>query len=91
MAVIEEHGGAVAAVPYMKSALVDSHRARIRRIEGGDLVVVGQNRYADSEPSPLAAGADGGILTVDPGVEAEQVAALQEWRAGRDAERSRAP
>ncbi len=86
MAVIEEHGGAVAAVPYMKAALVDSHRDRIRRIEAGDLVVVGQNRYADSEPSPLAQGADGGILTVDEGVEAEQVAALQEWRAGRDAE-----
>jgi (2R)-ethylmalonyl-CoA mutase len=84
MAVIDEHGGAVAAVPYMKAALVDSHRDRIRRIEGGDLVVVGQNRYADSEPSPLAAGADGGILTVDAGVEAEQVAALQEWRAGRN-------
>jgi (2R)-ethylmalonyl-CoA mutase len=84
MAVVEEHGGAVAAVPYMKAALVDSHRDRIRRIEAGDLVVVGQNRYADSEPSPLAAGADGGILTVDPGVEAEQVAALVKWRAGRD-------
>jgi (2R)-ethylmalonyl-CoA mutase len=84
MVVVEEHGGAVAAVPYMKAALVDSHRDRIRRIEAGDLVVVGQNRYADSEPSPLAAGADGGILTVDPGVEAEQVAALVKWRAGRD-------
>ncbi|MEY2441054.1 MAG: ethylmalonyl-CoA mutase [bacterium] len=86
MAVVEEHGGAVAAVPYMKAALVDSHRDRIRRIEAGDLVVVGQNRYADSEPSPLAAGADGGILTVDPGVEAEQVAALQDWRAARDSD-----
>ncbi len=84
MAIVEEHGGAVAAVPYMKAALVDSHRARIRRIEAGDLVVVGQNRYAESEPSPLAQGADGGILTVDEGVEAEQVAALREWRAGRD-------
>jgi (2R)-ethylmalonyl-CoA mutase len=68
----------------MKAALVDSHRARIRRIESGDLVVVGQNRYPDSEPSPLARGADGGILTVDPGVEAEQIAALQAWRADRD-------
>jgi (2R)-ethylmalonyl-CoA mutase len=85
MAIVEEHGGAVAAVPYMKAALVDSHRARIRRIESGDLVVVGQNRYAESAPSPLAQGADGGILTVDEGVEAEQVAALAEWRAGRDA------
>ncbi len=85
MAIVEEHGGAVAAVPYMKAALVDSHRARIRRIESGDLVVVGQNRYAESAPSPLAQGADGGILTVDEGVEAEQVAALEAWREGRDA------
>ena len=85
MAIIGQHGGAVAAVPYMKAALVESHRDRIRRIEAGDLVVVGQNRYADSEPSPLAQGADGGILTVDEGVEAEQVAALAQWRAERDA------
>jgi len=85
MLIIEEHGGAVAAVPYMKAALVDSHRERIQRIESGELVVVGQNRYADTEPSPLAQGADGGILTVDPGVEAEQVAALVEWRSKRDA------
>src|SRR5204862_1487840 len=85
LAIVAEHGGAVAAVPYMKAALVDSHRDRIRRIETGDLVVVGQNRYAESEPSPLAQGADGGILTVDPGVEAGQVEALLEWRAQRDA------
>ena len=84
MAIVQEHGGAVAAVAYMKAALVDSHRNRIRRIEAGDLVVVGQNRYADSEPSPLAQGADGGILTVDEGVEAGQVASLQTWRAARD-------
>ncbi len=84
MAVIEQHGGASAAVSYMKAALVDSHRARIRRIESGELVVVGQNRYADSEPSPLAQGADGGIMTVDAGVEAGQIAALQEWREQRD-------
>jgi (2R)-ethylmalonyl-CoA mutase len=85
MAVVERHGGASGAISYMKAALVDSHRDRIRRIESGDLVVVGQNRYASSEPSPLAEGADGGILTVDPGVEAEQVAALRAWRAQRDA------
>jgi (2R)-ethylmalonyl-CoA mutase len=84
MAVVEEHGGAVEAVGYMKAALVDSHRERIRRIESGDLVVVGQNRYESTAPSPLATGEDGGILTVDPGVEAEQVAALQAWREQRD-------
>ncbi|MEA2220780.1 MAG: ethylmalonyl-CoA mutase [Solirubrobacteraceae bacterium] len=85
MQVVARHGGADGAVAYMKAALVDSHRARIRRIESGDLVVVGQNRYADSEPSPLAMGVDGGIMTVEAGVEAEQVAALRAWRAGRDA------
>jgi (2R)-ethylmalonyl-CoA mutase len=85
MAVVERHGGADGAVAYMKGALVDSHRERIRRIESGDLVVVGQNRYTESEPSPLAHGVDGAIMTVDPDVEAEQVAALRAWRAGRDA------
>jgi len=84
MAIVEEHGGAVEAVGYMKAALVESHRARIQRIESGDLVVVGQNRYESTEPSPLATGEDGGILTVDPGVEAHQVAALQAWREQRD-------
>src|SRR5438128_2807473 len=51
MAVVEEHGGAVEAVGYMKAALVESHRARIGRIESGDLVVVGQNRYESTAPS----------------------------------------
>src|SRR6202012_1511012 len=55
MAVVSEHGGAVDAVPYMKAALVDSHRARIARIESGEQVVVGQNRFAESEASPLTA------------------------------------
>jgi (2R)-ethylmalonyl-CoA mutase len=85
MTVVAEHGGAVEAVGYMKAALVDSHRDRIRRIESGDLVVVGQNRFDTTEPSPLATGEDGGILTVDPGVEAHQIAALQAWREQRDA------
>ena len=84
MAVVEEHGGAVQAVSYMKASLVDSHRERIRRIEAGELVVVGQNRYRESEPSPLAVGEDGGILTVDEGVEAEQIEALRAWRESRD-------
>jgi (2R)-ethylmalonyl-CoA mutase len=85
LTVVGQHGGASGAISYMKAALVDSHRERIRRIESGDLVVVGQNRYAETAPSPLAAGADGGILTVDAGVEAGQVEALQAWREQRDA------
>jgi len=84
MAVVAEHGGAVEAVSYMKAALVDSHRERIRRIETGELTVVGVNRFAQTEPSPLASGEDGGILVVDPGVEAQQREAIARWRAGRD-------
>jgi (2R)-ethylmalonyl-CoA mutase len=84
MAVVAEHGGAVEAVPYMKGALVDSHRQRIHRIETGEHVVVGQNRFAESEVSPLTADAEGGILVVDPALEAEQVQAVRDWRSARD-------
>jgi (2R)-ethylmalonyl-CoA mutase len=84
MAVVAEHGGAVEAVPYMKGALVDSHRERIRRIEAGEQIVVGQNRFAETEDSPLTAGGDGGILVVDPAVEAAQIEAVRRWRSARD-------
>ena len=84
MARVAELGGAVQAVDYMKSALVDSHRERWRRIESGELTVVGMNRFQSTEPSPLTADADGGILVVDPAVEAQQQAALERWRAQRD-------
>src|SRR5881275_3147318 len=53
MAVVAEHGGAVDAVSYMKTQLVESHRARVRRIEDGELMVVGQNVFTSEEPSPL--------------------------------------
>ncbi len=86
MAVVAEHGGAVEAVPYMKAALVDSHRERLRRIEAGEQVVVGQNRFTETEISPLTADAEGGILVVDPALEAEQIEALAQWRSERDQE-----
>jgi (2R)-ethylmalonyl-CoA mutase len=81
---VAELGGAVEAVDYMKGALVDSHRERWRRIESGDLTVVGMNKFTATEPSPLTADADGGILVVDPRVEAERIEALEAWRAERD-------
>ncbi len=84
MAVVEEHGGAVEAVPYMKARLVESHRERVARIERGELKVVGQNSYTESEDSPLTADAEGGILRPDPEVERECVEALERWRAERD-------
>ena len=81
MARVDEQGGAVEAVPYMKAALVESHRERIRRIESGEQVMVGVNRYEETEPSPLTA--DGGILVVDPAVEQEALEELAKWRASR--------
>jgi (2R)-ethylmalonyl-CoA mutase len=84
MARVAELGGAVEAVDYMKGALVASHRERWRRIESGEQTVVGVNRFDSSEPSPLTADADGGILVVDPAVEAEQREAVIRWRSERD-------
>ncbi len=84
IAVVAEHGGAVEAVPYMKGALVDAHRERIQRIESGELTVVGQNRFTETESSPLTADGDGGILVVDPAVEAEQIDEVRRWRSERD-------
>ncbi len=84
IAVVAEHGGAVEAVPYMKGALVNSHRRRIHRIESGEQIVVGQNRFAETAVSPLTDDAEGGILVVDPAVEAEQIEAVRRWRSERD-------
>jgi ethylmalonyl-CoA mutase len=84
MAVVAEHGGAVAAVNYMKTQLVESHRARVNAIESGEQKVIGQNVFTSTEPSPLQQGEDGGILTVDPAVEQNQIDAIGEWRSQRD-------
>jgi (2R)-ethylmalonyl-CoA mutase len=84
MARVAELGGAVDAVDYMKASLVQSQRERWRRIESGELTMVGMNRFKETEPSPLTAGEDGGILTVDPEIERERRQALAAWRAARD-------
>jgi (2R)-ethylmalonyl-CoA mutase len=76
-------GGAVEAVDYMKTALVASHAERRRRIEAGEDIVVGVNRFTTTEPNPLLG--EGSILTVDPAVEQHAIEALRAWRAGRDA------
>ncbi|MDQ3586738.1 MAG: methylmalonyl-CoA mutase family protein [Actinomycetota bacterium] len=84
LAVVGEHGGAVEAVSYMKTQLVESHRARVGAIERGRHKVVGQNVYTEHEPSPLQEGEDGGILRMDPTVERASIEAVQRWRAQRD-------
>lgn len=80
---IDGMGGAVAAIEYMKTQLVQSNTARIGKIEVGDTTVVGVNKFEQGEASPLTSG-DQGIMVVDPKVEQEQINALNEWRAERD-------
>ena len=80
---LESMGGAISAIEYMKSRLVESNAARINRIEGGETTVVGVNKFTTTEPSPLTSG-DNGILVIDPAVEQDQIARLQAWRAERD-------
>jgi ethylmalonyl-CoA mutase len=84
MSKIEEMGGALKAIDYMKHALVASHAERIRRIEKGELKVVGVNCFTESEKSPLTTGEDEGFLKVDPKAEEEQIKRLQSHRAKRD-------
>ena len=86
LATIDRLGGAVAAVEmgYMKQQLVESNTRRLESIETSDSVVVGVNKFVESEPSPLTGGIDA-IMTVSHEVEAEQIARLNAWRSSRDA------
>jgi (2R)-ethylmalonyl-CoA mutase len=84
LAGLDSMGGAVSAIDYMKSRLVDSNAERLGRIERNETVVVGVNKWQEGEPSPLQT-EDGGIMVVDPAVEAEQIGRLEEWRRARDA------
>lgn len=83
LANLDSMGGAVSSIEYMKSRLVDSNAERLNKIEREETIVVGVNRWQNGEPSPLMT-EDGGIMTVDPAVEAEQTANLAEWRNARD-------
>jgi len=85
LARIEAMGGAVAAVDtgYLKQQLVESNTARLEAIERGEQVVVGVNKYLESETSPLAGTADS-ILTVSDDAERSQIDRLKAWRASRD-------
>ncbi len=83
LAHIDAMGGAVEAIEYMKSRLVEANSERITGIESGETTVVGVNRYVEAEASPLTAG-DEAIMVADPKAEADQIARLNAWRAERD-------
>jgi len=77
-------GGAFEMIDAMKGRLVQSHAARRRRVEDGDLTVVGVNAFTDTAPSPLLTEDAEHILVVDPAAEAAQIEHLERWRAERD-------
>jgi (2R)-ethylmalonyl-CoA mutase len=80
---LEGMGGAIQSIEYMKSRLVDSNADRLNKIERNETIVVGVNKFTNGEESPLTTG-DGGIMVVDPAVEADQIERLDAWRADRD-------
>ncbi|WPZ22588.1 protein meaA [Sulfitobacter faviae] len=84
LANLDGMGGAISAIDYMKGRLVESNADRLRRIESGETVVVGVNKWQQGAPSPLMTGA-GDIMQSDPGAEADQLARLDAWRSARDA------
>ncbi|WP_340300416.1 protein meaA [Roseobacter sp. HKCCD5988] len=83
LANLDSMGGAIMAIDYMKARLVEANADRVGGIERGETTVVGVNRFTQSEPSPLV-DEEGGIMVVDPAVEADQVGRLTAWRAARD-------
>ncbi|MFD1703227.1 methylmalonyl-CoA mutase family protein [Methylopila henanensis] len=85
LARIDEMGGAIAAVQsgYMKGRLVESNAKRLAAIESGEQIVVGVNRWKETEPSPLSTGS-GAIQTVPESVGQEAIERLNAWRAQRD-------
>ncbi len=83
LAELESAGGAIHSIERMKSALVTANAERIAQIETGDIKIVGVNCFETTEESPLGGGNDA-IMTVDPKVEAEQIANVKNWREARD-------
>jgi (2R)-ethylmalonyl-CoA mutase len=83
---VQAMGGAIAAVEsgYMKEELVSAHAARRARIEEGQEVIVGVNKYETTEPSPLTSDLDGAIMTADPRAEQSARDSVEAWKAQRD-------
>jgi (2R)-ethylmalonyl-CoA mutase len=88
LAWVLEGGGAFAMIDAMKQRLVQSNAERVRRIEAGEMPVIGVNRFTETADSPLVAGLgeDDHILVVDERAEQEQLEHLDRWRRERDAD-----
>ena len=80
MAEVEEQGGAVAAIEsgWMQRRIAESAYRLQKRVESGERVVVGQNRFLASAEEPVE------ITRIEAKGEAEQVERVRRVRAGRD-------
>ena len=81
---IDEMGGTVAALDYMKRALVSSNAERLSKIESGETIVVGVNKFNTSEKSGLSSGDSNNVQVVDKEIEKIQISSLLEWRSRRN-------
>ena len=83
---VQAMGGAIAAVEsgYMKQNLVSAHAARRGRIESGEEIIVGVNKYDTTEPSPLTANLDDAIMAADPLAEQSALDSVATWKSQRD-------
>ncbi|HEY2879672.1 protein meaA [Nocardioides sp.] len=83
---VQAMGGAIGAVEsgYMKQELVSSHAVRRARIESGEEIVVGVNRFETTEPSPLTADLDAAIQAADPEAERAAIESVRAWKEQRD-------
>jgi (2R)-ethylmalonyl-CoA mutase len=86
---VQALGGAFEAIDELKRRLVRSQADRVRRIESGELEVVGVNSFTETAQSPLLSDLDN-FLKIDHRVEAEQIAEIEQWRAKRDGARVQA-
>ena len=81
---IDKMGGTVAALDYMKRALVSSNAERLSKIESGETIVVGVNKFNTSEKSGLSSGDSNNVQVVDKEIEKIQISSLLEWRSRRN-------
>ena len=81
---IDKMGGTVAALDYMKRALVSSNAKRLSKIESGETIVVGVNKFTTSEESGLSSGDGDSVQLVDKKIEKIQISSLIDWRSKRN-------
>ena len=89
---IMEMGGVIPAIEsgYMKSALVRSMSERVSRINTGEQVIVGVNKWTEGLDSPLLSGEDGGLFTLDEAAIRETLEHLATTKTDRDEARAAA-